>query len=112
VNELNELLPELTNEEIKEFVKDYRNGRYLALDTPEKIQFGAGVILMAMKPKPTKKEIDNIGMIVGFMDQRVGNRVCNGIPMFGKIRFINKEDWKKITKYYEKTEEAIKKVEV
>lgn len=102
----------MTNEEIKQFVEDVESHQIYVMDTKEKLEIGTRFFAIAgFFSKIPKEELEQIGMIYGRAEDTMPRSV-NGIPMFTAIKFVHKEDLKKIMDYHKRRKNAVKSVEV
>ena len=88
------------------------SGRYMFLDTEERLRFCAGLCLTAVKDWP-KEEISQIGAVLGDMTKTVGSHTLAGVgPMFGEVLLVHREDWNLITTAYNREIKRLQKVKV
>ncbi len=81
-----------TPEQLNRLTKGIIEGEYYPLDTEEKIQHGAAMLMLLSGFELTEEEMQSVGMPYGFMRSALP-RTVNGIPMFQRIGFIHKDDW-------------------
>ena len=99
----------LTDEEKKEMVRDLlTGGKWFACNTEESLSVGAGLILSGMNI--TEEAVEDIGVVLGDLTRTVGSRTCNGIPLFGAIRLVHKDDWVEVVSLYNEARAAAEKV--
>ncbi len=102
-------ITKLTEEEKKEMVRDLLSGgKWFICNTEESLSSGAGLVLSCMDI--TDKACEDIGVVLGDLTKTVGSRACNGIPLFGAIKFIHKDDWSEVVSLYNEARAATEKV--
>lgn len=94
----------LNDAEIKDAVEGLRKGKYMPLDTEEKMKIGAGLLFMC---KDLAKTVDTkrVHMVLGDTSTQLGSRFVNGIPMMSSFKLIDKEDWNIIVDTYNASKE-------
>ena len=102
-----------TPEERGQIVRELLEGRYQVLDTEEKIKFCAFPLMMGGLEQIKKKDIAEIGAVLGDRTKTMGSRELAGVgPLYSEVLLIHKADWTLIATAYNKERERLTKLKV
>ena len=102
----------LTDEEIKKLADDIYKGLIYTdshIQNPSDVPRVFMPLLLLQKEHIEEFEANPPGMIYEYMD-KAGPMSVNGMPMFLSVRFLNKEDAKKVSAKYIQIRNAIEKM--
>ena len=100
----------LTDEEIREITLRVLKNEYMVIDTDEKLSVCLQIDLKQNGPI-TDEEGEAVGMVIGDLSSALPFDI-QGLPLFTRVIYVNKDDWKRVQLMHVDCKQALADVEV